>query len=103
MAELEKKWYVIRVAGGKEKKAKEYIENEIKALGLENYVAQILIPTEKIYQVSQQGKYLLSRLRTYRGSSDWRVAAHHQECSTRIRFPYRTTGKRQRAYSPETF
>ena len=49
------------------------------------------------------GKYLLSRLRTYRGSSDWRVAAHHQECSTRIRFPYRTTGKRQRAYSPETF
>ena len=44
MAELEKKWYVIRVAGGKEKKAKEYIENEIKALGLENYVAQILIP-----------------------------------------------------------
>ena len=43
MAELEKKWYVIRVAGGKEKKAKEYIENEIKALGLENYVAQILI------------------------------------------------------------
>ena len=53
MAELEKKWYVIRVAGGKEKKAKEYIENEIKALGLENYVAQILIPTEKIYQVKE--------------------------------------------------
>ena len=51
MAELEKKWYVIRVAGGKEKKAKEYIESEIKALGLDNYVAQILIPTEKIYQV----------------------------------------------------
>ena len=47
MAELEKKWYVIRVAGGKEKKAKEYIENEIKALGLENYVAQILILSGK--------------------------------------------------------
>ena len=57
MAELEKKWYVIRVAGGKEKKAKEYIENEIKALGLENYVAQILI-------------HLLSRLRTYRSTPD---------------------------------
>ena len=51
MAELEKKWYVIRCAGGKEKKAKEYIESEIKALGLGDYVAQILIPTEKIYQV----------------------------------------------------
>ena len=51
MAELEKKWYVIRCAGGKEKKAKEYIESEIKALGLNDYVGQILIPTEKIYQV----------------------------------------------------
>ena len=51
MAELEKKWYVIRCAGGKEKKAKEYIESEIRALGLNDYVSQILIPTEKIYQV----------------------------------------------------
>lgn len=51
MAESEKKWYVIRVAGGKEKKAKEYIENEVKATGFTDYVSQILIPTEKTYQV----------------------------------------------------
>lgn len=51
MAENDKKWYVIRVAGGKEKKAKEYIESEIKALNKGNEVSQILIPTEKVYSV----------------------------------------------------
>ena len=51
MGEIAKKWYVVRAAGGKEKKAKEYIENEIKRLGLEDYVSKVLIPTEKIYQV----------------------------------------------------
>ncbi|MFA6894893.1 MAG: transcription termination/antitermination factor NusG, partial [Bacteroidales bacterium] len=29
MSEITKKWYVVRAAGGKEKKAKEYIEKEI--------------------------------------------------------------------------
>ena len=28
MAEIKKRWYVLRVIGGKEKKVKEYIENE---------------------------------------------------------------------------
>ena len=51
MAENDKKWYVIRVAGGKEKKAKEYIESEIKALNKGNEVSQILSPTEKVYSV----------------------------------------------------
>ena len=51
-----KKWYVVRAAGGKEKKAKEYIENEIKRLGLTDYVSQVLIPTEKIYQVKNGKK-----------------------------------------------
>ena len=51
MSEIQKKWYVVRAAGGKEKKAKEYIEHEMKRLGLESYVSQVLIPTEKVYQV----------------------------------------------------
>lgn len=51
MAEIVKKWYVLRVIGGKEKKVKEYIESEIASLGLQDYVSQVLIPTEKIYQV----------------------------------------------------
>ena len=57
-----KKWYVVRTAGGKEKKAKEYIENEIKRLGLTDYVSQVLIPTEKIYQVKNGKKVSMERI-----------------------------------------
>ena len=51
MSETAKKWYVVRTAGGKEKKAKEYIEKEIEAHGLQDHVSQVLIPTEKYYQI----------------------------------------------------
>ena len=34
MEEQEKKWYVLRAIGGKEKKVKEYIESEITRLNL---------------------------------------------------------------------
>ncbi|MBN2523512.1 MAG: transcription termination/antitermination factor NusG [Bacteroidales bacterium] len=51
MEEQEKKWYVLRAIGGKEKKAKEYIESEITRLNLQEYVSQVLIPTEKVYQI----------------------------------------------------
>ncbi len=51
MSDFEKKWYVLRAIGGKEKKVKEYIESEISSLNLEDYVTQVLIPTEKVYQI----------------------------------------------------
>lgn len=51
MGEEEKKWYVIRAMGGKEKKIKEYIENEISRLNLQEYISQVLIPSEKVYQI----------------------------------------------------
>jgi len=51
MSQNELKWYVLRAIGGKEKKVKEYIEHEISILNLQDYVAQVLIPTEKIYQI----------------------------------------------------
>ena len=50
MAEMKKRWYVLRTIGGKEKKVKEYIENEIASLGLQDYVSQVLVPAEKVYQ-----------------------------------------------------
>lgn len=62
MGEFEKKWYVVRAAGGKEKKAKEFIENEIKVLGLGDYVSQVLIPTEKVYQVKNGKKVSSERI-----------------------------------------
>lgn len=48
---MEKKWYVVKAISGKEKKVKEFIESEIIVNKLEDYVSQILIPTEKIYQI----------------------------------------------------
>ena len=51
MSEVAKKWYVVRTAGGKEKKAKEYIEKEIENNGLQDLVSQVLIPTEKYFQI----------------------------------------------------
>ena len=47
----EKKWYVLRTAGGKEKKAKEYLEKEIEKSNLQNQVNQVLVPVEKKYTV----------------------------------------------------
>lgn len=51
MGKYEKKWYVLRAIGGKEKKVKEYIESEIVRLNLQDYISQVLIPTEKVYQI----------------------------------------------------
>ena len=51
MSDHEKKWYVIRAVSGKENKVREYLESEIKNSSLGEYVSQVLIPTEKVYQV----------------------------------------------------
>jgi transcription termination/antitermination protein NusG len=51
MSETTKKWYVLRAIGGKEKKVKEYIDNEIANGDLKGFVEQVLIPTEKVYQI----------------------------------------------------
>lgn len=47
MSETAKQWYVVRTIGGKENKVKEYIESEIRHSHLEEYISQVLIPTEK--------------------------------------------------------
>lgn len=51
MSDNQKKWYVVRAVSGKEKKVREYIESEINRMGINDHVAQVLIPTEKIYQI----------------------------------------------------
>ncbi len=45
MGEQVKKWYVVRAISGNEKKVKIYLESEINRLKLQDYIAQILIPT----------------------------------------------------------
>lgn len=47
----DKRWFVVRAISGKEKKIKQSIESEIKRNKLEKFVSQILIPTEKVFQI----------------------------------------------------
>jgi len=63
MSNTEKKWYVVRAVGGKEKKVKEYIDNEVERLNLRDYISQVLIPSEKIYIVRNGKK--ISKERSY--------------------------------------
>ena len=61
MSEIEKKWYVLRAISGKESKVREYLEAEMKNTELGEYVSQVLIPTEKVYQVRNGKKVMKER------------------------------------------
>ncbi len=55
-------WYVLRVLSGKEKKLKQYIEKEIeREKALKRSISQVLVPTEKVYQIKQGKKVVNER------------------------------------------
>lgn len=60
------KWYVVRAISGQEKKVKQYMEVEVNRLKLNDYVAQVLIPTEKIIQI-RNGKKVAKERSFYPG------------------------------------
>ena len=62
MSESNKKWYVLRAAGGKEKKAKEYLEKEIERRSLQDLVSQVLVPTDKVYRIRDGKRICTERL-----------------------------------------
>jgi transcription termination/antitermination protein NusG len=49
MGEL--KWYVLRVISGQEKKVKAYLETEVERSKLTDFIPQVLIPSEKVYEM----------------------------------------------------
>ena len=62
MTETSKKWYVLRAISGKENKAKEYIEKEIERNPIfQNKVFQVLVPTEKVYQMRNNKRVIKER------------------------------------------
>ena len=54
---------MVRAISGKERKIKEMIELEINRMKLDRHLSQVLIPTEKIYQIKQGKK--VSKDRNY--------------------------------------
>ena len=61
MSEIEMKWYVLRAISGKEDKVKEYIEADMRNGNLGHFVSQVLIPTEKVYQIRNGKKTVKER------------------------------------------
>ena len=84
MAELEKKWYVLKAISGKELKVKEYIEADAKNNGLEDVITQVLIPTEKVVQV-RNGKRVVKE-RSYLPGYVLVEAALDGEIKQRLRY-----------------
>jgi len=50
------KWYVVRAITGQEKKVKAMIESELDYEKLMKYVPQILIPTQRVYEIKNGKK-----------------------------------------------
>ena len=61
MEQQEKKWYVVRAISGKEKKAKEYIENEMAKRVWSEDVPTVLIPTEQVVAIRNGKKVIKER------------------------------------------
>jgi transcriptional antiterminator NusG len=66
MSEQVKKWYVVRAISGSEKKVKAYIDSEIDRLNLKDFISNVLIPYEKVYQV-RNGKKISKERNLYPG------------------------------------
>jgi len=56
------KWYVIKVANGKEKKVKELIEAELKRKELNNLIINILVPSNKAQQLRNGKKINVEKI-----------------------------------------
>lgn len=61
-----KKWYVLRVVSGKERKIKEYLDLDLPRMGYDSVVTQILVPTEKVYRI-QKGKKVIKERNLFPG------------------------------------
>lgn len=66
MDKLSTKWYVVRAISGKEKKAKEYIENEMAKRSWSEEVPQVLVPTEPVVSI-RNGKKVIKERNSFPG------------------------------------
>ncbi len=57
----EYKWYVVRTVSGQERKVKNYLENEIVRQKLEEFIPQVLIPSEKVMEMRSGKKRVRER------------------------------------------
>jgi transcriptional antiterminator NusG len=53
---LDKRWYVLRTYSGHEAKVKTYLETEIARIGLQEKISNVLIPSEKVFEIKDGKK-----------------------------------------------
>lgn len=44
-------WYVVRAVSGQEKKVQSYLETEVTRQKMEDFIPEVLIPIEKVYEI----------------------------------------------------
>lgn len=50
------RWYVVHVYSGFEKKVAQSIEEQARQVGMEDYIAQVLVPTEEVIEMRRGAK-----------------------------------------------
>jgi transcriptional antiterminator NusG len=55
-------WYVLRAVSGQERKVKAYIESELIRQNLSQFVPELLIPSEKIYEMRNGKKTVRDKI-----------------------------------------
>lgn len=64
---MAKQWYAIHTLTGKEEKVKASIDAKVKADHLEDLISQILIPTEKVSEITKEGKKRITKRHYFPG------------------------------------
>ena len=60
---MDKRWYVLRTYSGHEAKVKTYLDTEIARIGLQEKISNVLIPSEKVFEIKDGKKK--SRLKNF--------------------------------------
>lgn len=63
MGNFELKWYAVRTFSGHEQRVKTALESEVKRLGLQDKIAEILVPQESVYEIRNGKKH--KRMRNF--------------------------------------
>ena len=64
---MTKRWYVVHTLTGKEEQVKASIEAKAKGNNLEQLISKILVPTEKVSEITKQGRKRITKRRYFPG------------------------------------
>jgi transcriptional antiterminator NusG len=62
-----KRWYVVKVQSGREESIKDAIERRVKIEGLQEFFGEILIPVEKVTEMTKANKRVIKERKLYPG------------------------------------